>query len=126
METTKMIQMIQLDDIHSLQGGCIGMAAAGVASHLLYFIRGDHNPYAHRWITRGLTGIGLLAGAVLHLTRYRALQTAVMTGLFASTYFTALFTSILLYRLFFHVAEFPGPFLGATLEPLPHLCHPRV
>ena len=67
-------KMIQLHD-DNLVAGCVAMAAAGVASHLFYFIRGEHNDYAYRWVTRSLTGLGVLAGAVFHLTRYRTLPT---------------------------------------------------
>lgn len=110
--------MIQLDS--SVVAGCVAMAAAGVASHLLYFIRGDHNTYAHRWVTRGLTGVGVLAGAVFHFTRYKAAPTVVMTGLFTSSYFTALFTSIGLYRVLFHpLRKFPGP----SWAPISNLFH---
>lgn len=116
--------MIVLDD-SNLVTGCAAMAAAGVASHLLYFIRGDHNEYAHRWITRSLTGISVLAGAVFHLTRYKAVPTAVMTGLFAGSYFTALFTSIGLYRVLFHpLRKFPGP-AWAPLSNIGHAYHIR-
>lgn len=117
-ETAK---MIQLDS--NLVVGCVAMAAAGVASHLLYFIRGDHNTYAHRWVTRGFMGVGVLAGAVFHFTRHKAVPTVVMTSLFTSSYFTALFTSIGLYRVLFHpLRKFPGP----SWAPLSNLCHAYV
>lgn len=104
----------------SAPAGCAVMAAAGVASHLLYFIRGDHNRYAHRWITRALTGIAALAAAVLYLEQYNFARAAILTSLFAPSYFAGLYTSIALYRLFFHpLRRFPGPF-WARLSNLYH------
>src|SRR4051794_33796830 len=63
------IDLERLDGVSSEAKGCAVMAAVGVASHLLYFIRGDHNRYAHRWITRALTGITALALVVLYLEK---------------------------------------------------------
>lgn len=114
------VSMTDLDDNYSLAAGCVALAAAGVANHLFCFIHGDHNPYAHRWITRSLTAIALLGCAVFCLTRFRAIPTAVITSLFPVSFFTALFTSISLYRLFFHsFGRFPGPF-WARLSNLYH------
>jgi tryprostatin B 6-hydroxylase len=101
--------------------GCAAMAAAGVASHLLYFIRGDHNRYAHRWITRALSGIAALAIAVLYLVQHDVLRAATLTALLAPSYFAGLHASIAVYRLFFHpLRRFPGPF-WARLSNLYHL-----
>ncbi|SPO06550.1 related to pisatin demethylase cytochrome P450 [Cephalotrichum gorgonifer] len=114
--------ILNLED-NSVAAGCVALAAAGVGSHLFYFMHGDHNPYAHRWITRGLTGIALLGCTVLYLTRFQALPTAIITSLFSVSYFTGLFTSISLYRLFFHsLGKFPGPFWAR----LSNLCHAYV
>ncbi|PLB36079.1 cytochrome P450 [Aspergillus candidus] len=100
---------------------CAVFACAGVASHLLYFIRGDHNAYAHRWILRSLTGVGLLSGAVFYRMGLKAIPTAVISTLLAVCYFTGLFGSISLYRLFFHpLGHFPGPF-WARLSNLTHV-----
>lgn len=109
------------DDYDTLAAGCAVFACAGVASHLLYFIRGDHNAYAHRWILRSLTGVGLLSGAVFYRMGLKAIPTAVISTLLAVCYFTGLFGSISLYRLFFHpLGHFPGPF-WARLSNLTHV-----
>ena len=110
-----------LEDLPREAVGCAAMAAVGVLSHLLYFIRGDHNRYAHRWITRALTGIAALGLVVLHLEHYDVLRAAVLTSLFAPSYFVGLYTSITVYRLFFHpLRRFPGPF-WARLSNLYHM-----
>ena len=115
------IDLERLDGVSSEAKGCAVMAAVGVASHLLYFIRGDHNRYAHRWITRALTGITALALVVLYLEKFDYVRAAILTSLFAPSYFAGLYTSISLYRLFFHpLRRFPGPF-WARLSNLYHL-----
>jgi len=107
-------------DCAQLAQGCALMAGAGVATHLAYFIRGDHNLFAYRWIPRALTAIGVLGLILLYLTRFRVLDSVVATTLFTTSYFTGLYTSISTYRLFFHpLRVFPGPF-WARLSNLYH------
>lgn len=104
-------KMLDLTSTCVLAKGCAVMAAAGVASHLVYFMHGDHNKFAHKWITRALTGIGSLVLALLYLTRFDLIQTAILTIAFAPSYFLGLYTSIAVYRLFLHpLRHLPGPF----------------
>lgn len=90
---------------------CAFAASAGVLSHLLYFIRGEHHRYPHRWITRILTGVAVLALGLLQFTHYNILHTLALTVALTSSYFTALYTSIAVYRLFLHpLRKFRGPY----------------
>ena len=47
--------------MNSLAVSCSFAAVAGVSTHLLYFIRGEHHRNTHLWITRALTAISVLA-----------------------------------------------------------------
>ncbi|KAK0646745.1 cytochrome P450 [Cercophora newfieldiana] len=100
------------------EAGCARLAlgsalfvAAGIATHLLYFIRGDRNRFAYKWINRILTGVAVLGAAVLYLTRFNVVESVAATAAFTASYFTGLYASISVYRLFFHrLHRFPGPF----------------
>lgn len=101
--------------------GCV--AAAGITSHLAYFIRGEHHlqsPMLFR-LALGLFAVGVFAQVQLgHLMAYHALT---KTTLIFSIYFTSLFSSMVLYRVFFHPLKgFPGPFLVKTSK-LWHMFH---
>ncbi|KAK3356649.1 cytochrome P450 [Lasiosphaeria hispida] len=98
---------------HILKRQCIAGAAFGLLSHILYFVRGYHDTQA----------LGIFAG---HIMMYTALAAPLVAkkgvyagGLTASaifaSYLVALFTSIGVYRVFFHrLSRFPGP-LAAKL-----------
>lgn len=112
--------ILDIDSKETLVAGCAIGVFSGVLSHLLYFIRGEHNRYAHRWIIRSLAGIVLLAGGTAYLSGYRIRPAAILTTVLISSYSTGLFGSISLYRLFLHpLGRFPGPF-WARLSNLNH------
>lgn len=83
---------------------------AGVASHLGYFIQGEYHIKAP-WIV-GFHAL-LFLGGILFESRvlHRQLQDALVATLsVAGAYAGALYTSMLIYRAFFHrLKNFPGP-----------------
>ena len=85
--------------------------AAGVASHLLYFINGEHHMQAPK-----LLRLYLLLPLIFFLLELRYIVGGFQESLAESVavvlcYTTSLFSSIIIYRLFFHrLKHFPGPF----------------
>ncbi|KAL2043852.1 hypothetical protein N7G274_003372 [Stereocaulon virgatum] len=92
-------------------------AALGVSSHLLLFIRGEHHEEGPLWL-----GLYLLIALVIFVGQMMIghvyAQDAALAVLWVMTSFsTSLFTSILIYRIFFHrLRSFPGPFLAKTTK----------
>ena len=100
---------------------CIA-AAAGILSHNLIFIRNEHHIQAPR-----LFRLFLLLCLLLFLGEARiwALnnsgQAARATALIVLSYLASLFTSVALYRIFFHrLRHFPGP-IGARVTKFWHV-----
>ncbi|KAK3998210.1 Tryprostatin B 6-hydroxylase [Cladorrhinum sp. PSN332] len=92
-----------------LTRACAVAAITGFLSHVLYFVRGY----------RDMQAFGILIGhslAYAGLTTAITTQTGISRGFLISTavfatYLFSLFTSIIIYRLFFHpLRHFPGPF----------------
>ncbi len=96
-------------------------ATLGVASHLGYFIHGEH----HMQSTQ-ILAFFLLAPLILFITASRQtfnksyLEASKITAVATGSYLAALSTSILTYRVFFHpLRNFPGPFT-AKLSKVAH------
>jgi hypothetical protein len=97
-----------------------GIALLGILSHRCYFIYGEHHDSSPR-----IARFYFLAFLSLYVA-CRTLGTGEnetpgrTTTRIAATYFTSLFSSIAIYRLFFHeIKGIPGP----TLARLTKLCH---
>jgi hypothetical protein len=100
-----------MDDFKIYYYASSGAGIAGILSHLVYFIRGEHHQYAHRWIKRALAGIAAVVIATLHLTDWQPLPSLILTALISTSYFLGLYSSIGIYRVFFHpLRRFKGPF----------------
>lgn len=90
--------------------------AAGAASHILYFNRGEHHMYGVRYI-QAFSAIIIASIVYLYNGHDQALRdaTAVVIAL-SSTFFAGLYTSLCIYRAFLSpLNKFPGPF-GARLS----------
>ncbi len=96
-------------------------AGLGVVSHLTYFIHGEHHNSSPTLAVLTFTIPSLLfSGQLLYMNAGLG-QAATTTTLMTSSFFTALWTSMILYRLFFHrLNKFPGPFM-AKVSKLYHM-----
>jgi hypothetical protein len=106
----------------TLQVVAIVGATLGVASHLGYFIHGEH----HMQSTR-ILAFFIIVPLVLFViaSRYTDgdpyLEAGKVTAFATGSYFTALSISIVIYRVFFHpLRNFPGPF-SARLSKVTHM-----
>ena len=83
---------------------------AGILSHLGYFIRGEHHLHATFYIGLGAAAFITIASIQVHLCSFPFQQALIETIAIAAAYSTALFSSIIIYRIFFHpLRHFPGP-----------------
>ena len=97
-------------------------ATLGVASHLGYFIHGEHHMQATK-ITAFflLAPLALFAVIVRETNSHSCIDAAKITTVGTLSFFSALSTSILIYRTFFHpLRNFPGPF-SAKLSKVIHV-----
>ena len=90
---------------------CMGVAAgAGVFSHLVYFIRGEHHKHTLQLLQIAFIAIPiyvLIFTRLVNLSFGQASQLAIATH---GSYLFALWTSMITYRAFFHrLHRFPGP-----------------
>ena len=93
-----------------LPAQCALLAAAGILSHIGVFIRGEHHlqaPFLFRLYL--LLAIALLLSQSAALS-YNMKEAAYTSTYLISSYAAALFSSMTVYRVFFHrLRDFPGP-----------------
>ena len=85
-------------------------AAAGVFLHLTWFMRGEHLILAPKYFTIGACGPTLLTTGLVYYLKFSVLQASLTVATGCVSWFIGLWTSILIYRRFFHpLRSFPGP-----------------
>lgn len=88
----------------------IAAAAAGILSHNLYFIHGEHHTTAVRLAQLSILSPALLTFLLTRIGQYTLIASIQIILVLSMTYYLSLFTSMLLYRSFFHrLHHFPGP-----------------
>jgi hypothetical protein len=93
----------------------VGSSAVGLVSHLGYFINGEYHLQAPDIFRFFFIAVGILYITLLKIVGYGALESAKATVLMTGAYLGTAFTSLLVYRVFFHpLRSFPGPFLAKT------------
>ena len=94
----------------ALPAQCVLSAAAGILSHIGVFVRGEHHlraPFLFRLYI--FLAIALLLSQSVALS-YDMKEAAYTSTLLISSYAAALFSSMTIYRVFFHrLRAFPGP-----------------
>jgi hypothetical protein len=94
---------------------CAYATAAGALSHWTYFIHGEHHVQAPHLLGISMASPILICLGIWKLTNLDAPQAAILAAKLVGSYSTALWSSILLYRVFFHrLRAFPGPWMAKT------------
>ncbi len=90
-------------------------ATTGVLSHLLYFIRGEHHKNALFLFILSIWLPPLSSLVLVQFLESSFSHAAQLTASFTAAYLGALWTSMIIYRAFFHrLNHFPGPPLAKT------------
>ncbi|KAF2721077.1 putative P450 monooxygenase [Polychaeton citri CBS 116435] len=86
------------------------VSLAGVATHRFYFKHGEHHMWGMTYILLFLLVFVLSIAGLVRLHHYPINSAIKSVSVLATTYFTGLYTSLAIYRLYFHpLCIFPGP-----------------
>jgi len=89
---------------------------AGVISHLAFFVRGEHHIHAPKYLRLYLISLVILLSINTRI-RTSILDATISTFLAVASYAFSLFTSMIVYRLYFHrLRHFPGPTLASATK----------
>ena len=93
---------------------CSVAASLGVASHLMYFIKGEHHQESVRYVQL-LFFVPIIITYVLFSITHNVAGSLGASAALTISWLAGLYASMLTYRLFFHrLHKFPGPFMYKT------------
>lgn len=89
----------------------LAAVAAGVTTHLGFFIRNEHHLHGLMYIKIFLLAFLTTIIAIVRVNNEAFGTAFTKTGALTAYYLGGLYTSLLVYRIFFHpLKKFPGPF----------------
>lgn len=101
-----------------LQTGPLVLAiASGVISHLTIFVQGEWHLWTGTILCTYLSVAFLMFSIQIHLFALRLCEAAISTLELGTAHIIALFSSIVIYRIFFHrLRKFRGPFWASVTK----------
>ena len=98
-----------------------GAVVFGVLSHAVYFIHGEHHRTAPKLLAASICAPLVIFAVLVKTFNASSMEAVQTTAWLLASYIGALWTSMLIYRVFFHnLGRFPGP-AGARLTKLWHV-----
>lgn len=89
----------------------LAVVGAGVASHLFFFRIGERHLYPLRYVQAFFLACTVAIVARSHYSEIPVKEAAVSTAQYASLYLAGLYSSLIIYRLFFNpLNKIPGPY----------------
>ena len=87
--------------------------AVGVATHLLFFKRGEHHLYPTRYLQAMTLTFGILAVALTHYGGRSMKESLYLSSSIFGYFLAGLYASLITYRLFFNpLNKLPGPYFA--------------
>lgn len=107
---THLIQTLRTAKHAPLRDVALSGMILGLLSHWLVFIRGEHLIGAPRYFVAALTSPSVITLVLIRLLRFPTKDALAAAATGWASYFAALFTSMMVYRGWFHpLRGFPGP-----------------
>ena len=119
LDPLNLIHLMMMIDF-TLPQCAVSASALGVSAHLLYFMHGEHHRHTFQILATAVTWPVLSFVALIYYADFPVLKAALFAVVAFWSSVGSLWTSMLIYRAFFHrLHKFPGPF-GAKLTKLWH------